>query len=167
MNDVAKAVRELKKGNLIVYPTDTVYGIGADATNKRAVAKLYRIKKRPKSMPVSVMVSDMKMLRKYAKVKKGFRKGRYTFILEPKRKLPVSSGNIGFRIPGNWCTRIARDLGRPVTSTSANMHGRRTPRTISGIRKQFGKGISFYMDGGTLSGRPSKVIDLTKKKRIR
>ena len=167
MNDVKKAVQELKKGSLIVYPTDTVYGIGADATNKKAIAKVYRLKKRPRSMPVSVMVSDLKMLRKYAKVKRGFRKGKYTFILEPRRKLPVSKNNVGFRIPNHWCTKIAKRFGKPITTTSANLHGRRTPRTVKNIKKQFGNRISLYIDGGTLSGKPSKVIDLTKKKRIR
>lgn len=161
------AAEVLSRGGLIVYPTDTVYGIGADATNKKAVAKVYRLKKRPKDMPLSVMVSDIKMLRRYAYMREGFKKGKYTFILKPKRKLPVSSGNIGFRIPAHWCTNIAKEFGKPITTTSANLHGKRTPKTIRGLQKVFGKRIALYIDGGTLSAKPSKVIDLTKKKRIR
>ncbi len=157
----------LRQGELIVYPTDTVYGIGADATDKKAVNKVFRLKKRPKSKPLSVMVSDIGMLKKYAKTVRGFKNGRYTFIIEPKKRLPVSQYDIGFRIPNHWCTKIAKELGKPVVTTSANISERPVAKTAKEAKRLFGNNIALYIDGGRLSGKPSKVVVLGSGKRIR
>lgn len=171
---MAKLIEALQAGKLIVYPTDTVYGMGADALNREAVDLLYGVKQRPREQPVSVLVHDFDMLYKYAKVTGAQKKiieeklpGAYTFILEPAQKLPVSSGNIGFRIPKHWCTKIAKELGRPITTTSANIHGLETPATITALRKTFGDKVEVYVDGGTLSRKASTVIDLTKNQVLR
>jgi len=157
----------LRQGELIVYPTDTVYGIGADATNKRAVAKVFALKKRPKSKPLSVMVSDIGMLKKYAKTVRGFKKGRYTFIIEPKKRLPVSKYDIGFRLPNHWCAKIAKELGRPVVTTSANVSEQPVAKTAKEAKKMFGDKVALYIDGGRLAAKPSKVVILRSGKRIR
>jgi len=157
----------LRQGGLIVYPTDTVYGIGADATNKKAVDKVFALKKRPKGKPLSVMVSDISMLKKYAKTVRGFKKGRYTFIIAPKKRLPVSKYDIGFRLPNHWCARIAGELGRPVVTTSANISERPIAKTAGEAKKLFGGKVALYIDGGRLNGKPSKVIVLGSGKRIR
>jgi L-threonylcarbamoyladenylate synthase len=169
-----KVLEALRAGQLIIYPTDTVYGIGADALNKKAVDFVYEVKQRPRDQPISILVADFDMLYKYANASQAQKKvleeqlpGPYTFILEPKEKLPVSDGNIGFRIPNHWCTKIAKELGRPITTTSANIHGKETPATISELRKTFGSKVEIYIDGGRLSGKPSTVIDLTTSKTIR
>lgn len=157
----------LRQGELIVYPTDTVYGLGADATNTKAVNKVFALKKRSKNKPLSVMVSDINMLKKYAKHTKGFKSGKYTFVIEPKKRLPVSKYDIGFRIPNHWCTRIAAELGRPVVTTSANIADRPVVKTIKEAKKIFGNKIALYIDEGRLAGRPSKVIVLAGGKRLR
>jgi L-threonylcarbamoyladenylate synthase len=157
----------LRQGELIVYPTDTVYGIGADATNRRAVAKVFALKKRSRSKPLSIMVSDTAMLKRYAKTVRGFKKGRYTFIIEPKKRLPVSKYDIGFRLPNHWCAKIAKELGRPVVTTSANVSERPVARTAKEAKKLFGDKIALYIDGGRLSGKPSKVVCLSTGKMLR
>ncbi len=169
-----KVLEALRTGKLVVYPTDTVYGLGADATNSAAIDLVYRVKQRPREQPISVLVADFEMLYRYAKVSQEQKKtleeklpGPYTFILEPKQKMPVSNGNIGFRIPKHWCTKIAKEFGKPITTTSANIHGRETPSTITELRKTFGDSVEVYVDGGKLSGKPSTVIDLTNSKIVR
>jgi len=169
-----KVIEALKAGKLIVYPTDTVYGLGADALNERAVDLVYGVKQRPRDQPISILVADFEMLYEYANASSEQKKrieeklpGPYTFILEPKKKLPVSTDNIGFRIPKHWCTKIAKELGRPITTTSANIHRLETPATITELRKAFGDKIDVYIDGGRLVGKPSTIIDLTTSKIVR
>ena len=169
-----KVLEALRAGKLVVYPTDTVYGLGADATDSKAVDLVYEVKQRPRDQPISILVADFEMLYEYAKASPEQRKtleeklpGPYTFILEPKQKLPVSDGNIGFRIPKHWCTKIAKELGRPITTTSANIHGKETPATLTELRRAFGNKVEVYIDGGALPGKPSTVIDLTTSKLVR
>lgn len=164
-----KAVNVLKDGGLIVYPTDTVYGIGADATNSEAVEKVYLLKKRPREMPLSVLVSCINMAKKYVELTKKAKEllpGKYTFILKSKRHLPVSKGAIGIRLPNHWCTKIPELLGKPITTTSANIHGKDTPQTIKEIQNIFRHKIKLYIDEGVLSGPPSIIYSL-EGKRIR
>ncbi len=169
-----KVVEALRAGKLVIYPTDTIYGLGADALNKEAVDRVYKVKQRPRDQPISILVADFDMLYTYARVSQAQKKvleeqlpGPYTFILEPKERLPVSDANISFRIPKHWCTKIAKELGKPITTTSANIHGRETPQTITELRKTFKDLVEVYIDGGTLSGKPSMVIDLTTSKTVR
>ena len=164
-----KAAGLLKKGEIVVYPTDTVYGLGTDATSKSAVEKINRLKRRPASLPLSVMVADHKMLFKYAKTNQmqknmisGLLPGPYTLILEPKKKLPVSPGTVGFRIPDHECVKLARYLGKPVTSTSANIHGKPTHAWIGEIKRIFKKEVALYIDAGKLAGHPSRVFDMVR-----
>jgi L-threonylcarbamoyladenylate synthase len=169
-----KVIEALRAGKLVIYPTDTIYGLGADALNSKAVDVVYEVKQRPREQPISVLVADFEMLYRYANVSQAQKKvleeqlpGPYTFILEPKEKMPVSDGNVGFRIPKHWCTKIAKEFGKPITTTSANIHGRETPSTITELRKTFRDRVEVYVDGGTLSGKPSMVIDLTTSKTVR
>ncbi|MFH0929287.1 MAG: L-threonylcarbamoyladenylate synthase [Candidatus Aenigmatarchaeota archaeon] len=168
-----KAIETLRNGNLIVYPTDTIYGIGADATSKEAVGKVYEIKERPLNMPISVLVSDFEMLAKYAEISmeqmsvlKKSLPGPFTFILKPKTTLHVSENNVGFRIPDHWCTLISRSFGKPITTTSANKHQHPTPININEIKNEFGDAVSMYIEEGILKGNPSKVIDLTNDSKV-
>ncbi len=111
------------------------------------------------------------MLEKYAKTNKNQRillkkklPGKYTFILNPKKKLPVSISKIGFRIPKHWCVLLSKEFGKPITTTSANIHKKSIPKSIKDINKIFGDSISLYIDVGILDGKPSKVIDITNLK---
>ena len=163
------AVNLLEKEKIIIYPTDTVYGLGGDATSENIIKKIYEIKQRPLNKPISVLVSDFEMLKKYAEINEKQMKilkeklpGPYTFILKPKIKLPVSENNVGFRIPDHWCVLIAKEFGKPITTTSANIYNQPTPKSIEKIKDNFKDSISLYIDEGILEGKPSKVIDLTQ-----
>lgn len=169
-----EAVKYLRKGELIVYPTDTVYGIGGDATSKRVVEKLRRVKNRPADDHFTVMVSDFEMLHKWAKMDKiqeraarGLLPGPYTIILEPRRKMHVSPHTVGFRIPAHESAKLAKLFGKPITATSANLHGQPTPHHVADIRKVFGDKIAYYIPGGKLHKPPSRILDLVRMEIVR
>jgi len=165
---VARAVAALEKGGIIIYPTDTVYALGADATNPAAVEAVFALKGRPRDQPLSVLVGGFAMLKRWALVSPKQKAhideqlpAARTFILKPKKAMLVSHGNVGFRLPDHWCTRIAETLGRPVTATSANVHAQQNPVSITELRRIFGKRVSLYIDAGKLSKLPSQIVDLT------
>ena len=174
MLDVSEAVVALSKGELVVYPTDTLYGIGADVYNEVAVRKVFEIKKRPLSNPLPIAVSDFEMLEKVAYVDDKamrladfFLPGKLTLVLKKKDVISdvVTAGGdkVAVRIPGN---KVALELlsrfGGPITATSANVHGMETPSVINEIRMQFkNQGISVYLDTGRVAGKPSTVVDVT------
>lgn len=173
---LSRAVSALESGNIIVYPTDTLYGLGANVFNDIAVKKVFKVKNRPFNLPLSVAVCCIKDLEKIAyvddKVKKiinVFLPGRLTLILKKKKTISkiVTGGleNIAIRIPNNIIAlEILSNYG-PLTCTSANIHGKNTPSVISDIRMQFKESdISVYLDYGKLNGKPSTIVDLTDKK---
>lgn len=171
-SDISKAVKALSNGKIIVYPTDTLYGLGADIFNIDAVEKIFEIKKRVKSEPLSVAVSSFSELEKIAfvddKIKKivdKFLPGKLTIILEKRDIVPdlVTGGlnKVGVRIPNN---KIAMDILHefgPITSTSANVHGQKTPITIEDVSQQFKEDVTVYLDDGCLNGKASTIIDAT------
>ena len=168
----------LKKGGLVVYPTETLYGIGADATNITAVEKLNKYKQRPFGKPYSIAVSDQKMAQKYVELNetaknlyKEFLPGPATIISKGKHKVApgVESeiGTLGIRIPDYPLVReIVKNLGHPITATSANASYQKRPyklpdilENISGSQKKL---IDLAIDAGELPRRePSTVIDTT------
>lgn len=174
MDQLNKAATVLKNGGVVICPTDTVYGFLADASNKKAVEKIYRIKKRPKSKPLSVFVKNIAMANEIAfiderqtKILKKFWPGKYTFILKRKPGIKiygVKRDTIALRIPKHaFLQKLLKKIDRPLVQTSVNISGRRTIDTISGIIKQFGKKQILIIDGGDLkSGKASKIIDATK-----
>jgi L-threonylcarbamoyladenylate synthase len=174
--DISKAVYALKKGNVIVYPTDTLYGLGADIFNEDAVRKVFQIKKRSFENPLSVAVSDLDELEKIAILNetskclaKTFLPGGLTLVLKKKDEIPeiVTSGldKVAVRIPdNNIALKLLSNFG-PLTATSANIHGEKTPVIIKEIIMQFKKeDISGYLDIGELNGKPSTIVDATEKK---
>ena len=173
-NFIKKAVSALKKGELIVYPTDTLYGIGADIKNIEAVTKVYDIKKRPRNMPLSIAVSDKSSLEKLAliddrseKLIDRFLPGPLCIILKKKELVPdiITAGlkKVAIRIPKNKTALELISRFGPITCTSANLHGKPTLNVISDIHMQFKDSISVYIDEGKLSSKPSTIVDLTSK----
>jgi L-threonylcarbamoyladenylate synthase len=170
--DLSKAISALKNGEVVVYPTDTLYGLGADIYNKDAVSKVFEIKKRSRNNPLSVAVFDLDELDKIAfvddRVKQlvnAFLPGKLTLILNKKSSVPnyVTAGldKIAVRIPDNLITlKLTKDFG-PITATSANIHGEETPSIISKINMQFKEKIAVYIDYGKLAGKPSTIVDVT------
>ena|SRR3989344_4580207 len=169
---VRKAVSALEKGKVLVVPTDTVYGLLADATNKRAVAKVFQIKKRSPNKPFPLFVRDRAMAKKLAKVtplQERFLKkawpGKVTAVLESR-----TTGTIGLRIPKYpFILNLLKAFPKPLTGTSANIAGKEPARSIEEVVSQFAKRKhkpDIVLDVGVLPfSKPSKVVDLTGKKR--
>ena len=168
--DVESIVTELKAGKLIVYPTETLYGLGANAFDESAVKHVFVIKKRPFDMPLSVAVSSIEMLESVAVLDKTSRKlaqklmpGPITLIITKKPNVPdiVTSGSdeIGIRMPDHpLALQIIKRAG-PITSTSANLHSKPDPTTVGSMVKEFGDSINTYIDcGKTKLGKPSTIV---------
>ncbi len=174
--DLKAAVKALKDGNVIVYPTDTLYGLGADIFNKSAVGKVFNIKKRSLDVPISIAVSNLKEIENIAHVTEKARKlcskflpGKLTIILKKKENVPdiVTSklSKIAIRIPDNEIAlKLLSEFG-PLTATSANIHGAAAPYIINDIKMQFCKGdVSIYIDAGRINGKPSTIVDVSSDK---
>lgn len=173
--DVAAA--QLETGGLLVYPTDTVYGLGCDATSEGAVRKVLALKGIRERKPLSVMMADFGMVEYYCETGiweditlKKYLPGPYTFILRQHRPLPASlTGRLGVRIPDSaFCQALCARLGRPVITTSANPTGRPAPVKFGGVGVGIIEGAGLAIDGGeTKYGGPSIVIDLVDEKVMR
>ena len=175
MDIIEKAVSVLSHDGLIVYPTDTVYGLGADALSDEAILKVYAAKQRPLGMPISIAVSDFDMLGAVCKAEPWmeefismFLPGPVTVVLPARKCVPEmltgGTGMIGVRIPANDLTlQIIARFDAPITATSANLHGARDPRSRDEVSVQY----ELFVDGGTLPGTPSTVVDLPAKKILR
>jgi len=167
----------IREGKVIVCPTDTVYGLICDATNEKAVKKIFKIKKRPKGKPISIFVKDIKMAEEFAKIDKNQEKflkktwpGRTIVVLRVKGIFPggivCQWGKVGLRMPKyKLLNEILNKFKGPIAQTSANITGKPTPSTIQDILKQFKNKKwqpDITIDAGELSSKPSKVLDLTK-----
>ena len=169
---IRKVVDILKKGGIVVYPTDTYYGIGCDLMNPKAIEKIYQIKRRDKSKPFSFICSDLTNISRYAKVSnyayrtmKRLLPGPYTFILEGSRLVPkimlTKRKTAGIRVPDNAiCLALVRELGNPIITTSATTPEGESFRDASLIRDQFGRQVDAVIDGSGVSGEPSSIISL-------
>ena len=174
-NTITNAVKALKAGNIIVYPTDTLYALGADIFNDGSVTKVFTVKKRPFSNPLSVAVADFEAISKIAytnefvkQVVERFLPGSLTIILRKKESVSrlVTGGldNIAVRIPDNKIALKLLSAFGPLTVTSANVHGKKTPYVIKDIMMQFTTDILVYLDDGRLDAKPSTIVDLTLEK---
>lgn len=176
--DIQKALAVLRKGGVVVFPTDTVYGLLCDATNEQTVDKLCRVKERPAGKAISIFVSDFEMARQYVELTPDIEPtlhtmlpGPYTVILPSKhrvvRALESEKGTLGIRIPQDErVVELVRAFGKPVTATSANLASRPPHYSIESFEKQIGvhrRGlVDLVVDGGKLPYRkPSTVVDFT------
>lgn len=174
-SQIRKIIDALRRGELIVYPTETLYGLGANALDETAVKKVYMVKKRPFDMPLSIAVSDIEMLEEVAVVDeraeiliKRFMPGPLTILLTKKPVIPdiLTSGiaEVGVRIPDNpLALTLIRKFGNPITSTSANLHSHQNPTNIDDVIRDLGDSIRFYIDCGTTTiGKPSTIVQFNE-----
>ncbi len=184
LSTAAAAAVLLKAGSVIIVPTDTVYGFLADATNKKAVEKIYKIKKRPKSKPLPIFVANITMARELAeidtrqeKVLKKYWPGKYTFIL--KRKYTTNSkallfvvyglkkDSVAIRVPKNlFLQRLLKKMNRPLVQTSVNLVGQEPLNSPEQIMATFGKSklVGLIITSGKpMASKPSKIVDLTSE----
>jgi tRNA threonylcarbamoyl adenosine modification protein (Sua5/YciO/YrdC/YwlC family) len=171
---ISRAVQLLNAGEVIAYPTDTVYGMGCDLMNKKAIDRLYEIKRMDRSHLLSFVCPDLSEIARYAVVEnyhyrilKRYLPGPYCFILEATREVPklVQSKRktVGIRVPDHEIIRaICRELGRPVVSTTAIRPGETDPEVDPREIDDYFPGLGQVIDSGD-SGLllPSTVIDLT------
>ena len=175
MDPIDMAVRVLSRDGLVVYPTETVYGLGADALSEDAVMRVYEAKNRPVSKPISVAVSDMEMLDAVAVVDdlsrafiERFLPGPVTVLLPAKSCLPAvltgGTGLIGIRWPDHEIAlAIISRFDAPITSTSANISDDIPPTRPEEVSVPH----DYLVDGGDLPGTPSTVVDLTARRILR
>ncbi len=169
---ITRTVDVLKAGGIVVYPTDTHYGIGCDIMNKKAIERIYRLKQRDKNKPFSFICSGLKNISHYAKVSnyayKTMRRllpGPYTFILEGSKLVPkimlTQRKTAGIRVPDNKiCMALVEELGNPIISTSATMPDGSILNNASLIHDVFTNRIDIVIDGSIVSGNASSVISL-------
>ena len=175
LDQVNQAVAVLRGGGIIAYPTDTVYGLGADIYNDEAVARVFHIKERPLNQPLPVLIADSRQVelltgdlsRATQLLMKKYWPGGLTIIVNKSsdfNSLVLAGGaKIGIRMPDHDITRaVIRELGRPIVGTSANLHDRPAALTASEVRDQLGNRVDFILNGGRCpGGKESTVIDLT------
>ena len=169
---IERVVELIRRGGVIAYPTDTIYGIGCDILNKRAIARIHQIKQQPKHNPFSFICSDLKNISQYAKVSnyayKTMRRllpGPYTFILEGSNEVPkmmlTKRKTAGIRVPDHpICIALIKTLGNPIISTSAATPEGELFSEPWLIEAYFGKQLDLIIDGGPVPGKPSSVISL-------
>lgn len=172
-----EAKKVINNRGVIIYPTDTVYGIGGDATDPAVVEKVMEIKGREKGHAFSVIMSDIDMIEEYCIVDifqeiilKKYLPGPYTFVLKIHRPIAVSQDlTLGVRIPNlDFCNRLSEVVGKPIISTSANRSGEIPPRAFNEINKEILEAVDLAIDGGpTRYYGPSDVVDLVNMKIIR
>jgi L-threonylcarbamoyladenylate synthase len=162
-------VEALAAGALVVFPTETVYGLGADARSAPAVARLVAVRGREAGKPILVLVADVGMAEAMAVVPPAARRlaarfwpGPLTLVLPARDALPApltaGTGTIGVCVPGHpTAAALVAGLGGPVTAPSANPPGAEPPRRLAAARAYFGERVAVYLDGGELPGGASTV----------
>lgn len=178
--DLDHAIAVLRAGGVVVYPTDTVYGLGADAFNEAAVKRIYAIKRRPADQPLSMLIAGPEDAERLIAsfppaaraLAKRFWPGALTIVLQRRSDVPswISGGRetIGVRVPDHpLALRLIRGLGRPLIGTSANLSGAPSCTTAAEVRRQLGDAVAYILDGGTCPGGvESTVVDAAGKRPV-
>lgn len=172
MRLVRQAAKILDEGGVIIYPTDTVYGLGCDLYNKRGIERIYEIKKRSKKEPLSFICADLKDISEYAlvtdfayKVMRRLLPGPYTFILRASRLVPKiilpKRQTTGIRVPDHpTCLALVKELGRPIISTSVKDDAGELMNDPVLIHEKFRNQVDLVIDGGVVPAQPSTVVSL-------
>jgi L-threonylcarbamoyladenylate synthase len=177
MNDeIKKAVEVLKSGGIIIFPTDTAFGIGCRMDDENVVAKLFDLRRRPLEKAVPVLADSIEMVKKHVSdfpnaaedLAKKYWPGALTIILKSNTSVPslVCGGGdtVGFRVPNNETIReIISEAGVPILGPSANFAGEKTPFAFEDLDKELVKLVDFVVPGECTIKKPSTVIDCSKE----
>jgi len=171
------AAKELQAGGIVVFPTDTVYGVGGDAFNQFATAKIFDVKRRPRVMPLPVLVSRPRQAwalcsdvpQTAADLVAAFWPGALTLILPEADGLSLdlgeTKGRIAVRMPAHDDLLELIAMVGPLAATSANLSGSPTPSTVEEIAGELGDEVGLYLDGGPARADvPSTIVDLTRRR---
>lgn len=171
VSGLKKAREILKNGGIIIYPTDTLYGFGADIFCEKAVKKIFEIKKRSFKKPISILLSNTKEIKKFAYLNEKQKRfiqallpGPFTVILKSKKVVPkiLTGGTkkIGIRVvDSEICKKLSKNL--PITTTSVNVSKKKPLTDVKKIIKKFNNKVEAIIIGKKLKNKPSTVIDLT------
>ena len=171
--EITEGIKHLKEGGIILYPTDTVWGLGCDATDKDAVEKIFALKQRSDSKSLITLVSDADMLCRFVKKIPGIAldlievNDKPMTIIYPDaiglaENVTAEDGSAGIRIPKNeFCRQLIRKFGKPIVSTSANISGQEAPSFFEDINAEILDAVDWvadpiYEEGAT--GAPSQII---------
>lgn len=171
---IEKAGELIKQGKIVIFPTETVYGIGTNGLDENAVRKLYEVKKRPLNKPISLLVSNMEMVNLIAKditeteykIMKNFFPGPLTIILKKKKNVPdiVTAGQdtVGVRMPrGDVARKLVELSGVPIAAPSANISGEPSGTNLQEIMKHFKGKVDYCIDGGNSElGLASTIVQV-------
>ena len=179
-NDVLQTVRLLDAGGIVAYPTDTLYGLGVSAINCDAVDRLFALKQRRSDKPVPLIVESARAVGRYAthindaagKLMEAFWPGPLSLVLAASDVIPVQThggtGTVALRVPAApFAQAVARELGAPLTATSANMAGSAPSVTAREVQELFQDRIDLIIDGGPAANeQPSTIVDVTGERAI-
>ncbi|KAA9332621.1 L-threonylcarbamoyladenylate synthase [Adhaeribacter soli] len=175
IKEIHRVVDQLMIGNVILYPTDTVWGIGCDAENVQAVKRIYEIKERPEEKPFILLVADVETLKRYVKnVPENFvnliqnQERPTTYIFNDVQNLPPEvisrDGSVAFRIPQDeFCHRLTRQFERAIVSTSANVSGKQSGGSFSDIPDTIKEKVDYmvaWRQEEEIQARPSRIVQL-------
>ncbi len=175
LESIKKAAKVIRKGGLIVYPTDTLYGLGADALDSKSVKKVIDVKGRDPDKPISIAFENLDQAKKYSKfnslalkIAEKFLPGPLTLILYQKKKIPKElnpDNKIRVRIIGHPVVEaLLKEAKVPITSTSANLSDGKSPVTAKEAIRQIGNKVDLVLDAGKCRySKPSTVVDCSNK----
>ena len=170
-----EAAKILKSGGLVAYPTESFYGLAADAANETAILRLFHVKKRQAREPVLILIPSIESLKRYAvyvpetadRLMEAFWPGGLTLVFEAAKGvsslLTAGTGKIGVRLSSHpVAMALVRAMGAAITGTSANISGEPPCNTPAGVLHALGKRVDIILDGGETPGqKPSTVLDMT------
>ncbi len=174
-NQITDAAGILKSGGLVAYPTESFYGLAADAANETAIRHLFYVKRREVGNPVLLLIPAVESLERYAahvsetaiRLMEVFWPGGLTLVFKAQKNvstlLTAGTGKIGIRLSSHpIAMALAQAMGSAITGTSANISGEPPCNTPQGVLRALGKGVDKMLDGGETSGqKPSTVLDMT------
>ncbi len=172
--DIERAVGFLRDGQVVAYPTETIYGLGADVQDRKAVKRIYDLKARDYGLPISILVSNLRMLREVASdvperalpLMRKFWPGPLTILFPASSIIPkglvTNTGKVGIRISSHpVAAALVEAFGRPLTTTSANLSGFPPSLSVKHVQKYFGDKLLCILDGGECEPtRGSTVVDI-------
>ena len=170
--DLAAAADTISAGGLVVYPTETVYGLGADALNPAAIERVFDAKGRDRSKPISLGVSTIERALEYVRASereqafmRAFLPGPVTVVLERRGDVPdvLTAGRdrVGIRVPDHDLAQELLARAGPVTATSANVSGRPSATRTDSVDPAIREAVGMVLDGGETAGTASTVVDVT------
>lgn len=172
---IDRAIQVLRAGGIVAFPTDTVYGLGADPANKRAVERIYRVKKRARELPLPLLLADVAAIGMFTeavpeiawRLAEGFLPGGLTLVLRGSESVPQAvagrGGTVAVRVPDHHVpVALARGLRGAIVGTSANLSGQPAPVVADEVIEQLGSEVDLVIDGGRCSGgMESTVVDVS------